>query len=1155
VRITLGQAKNFVRGSLSNKKVRPVEVLAQVIGTLAPDDLRRFGDWTDRYASHQTRLYPPARILKYADLWTGAYFTTPDFASLIRWVARNLSVQQELLAKFIGFLKTYEISYLSGRYEDASGILDDIESTFGLSYWLIETKIALLQRLRGLEGQKEYSRSVIEAAPKTVTAYFAFCVSQRNEEATTIERFSSHTVDDVDLQEVRDATKLFLKSRLVNGPDSCADEMTLSTVLSVEASISVVDGYLALLNAFVQIVRRPEFGELRPLIVETGKTIGAEDGRMQKLVALASHRFSALPTRLLDAENSYCRGQFPQALKQAQALIEDSPDDMDALALSAVCCALVPDGPPIRTLSPIQSEILLGLTALASRSGSLERVSAEMRKLVQNHRTLPSMQSVAGHLVSLRWNTPPTGASSASAIFENSRELSPTHWRVLEPSAAKSMLAHCRSSGPSVATALATAGLNREPSPTDVDPTIVLVSQIWSSLYHSDLASALTNARSLGASQSLPWARFGLHVELYCLTSLGQLGEAFERAAHLCSYDEDLHNIVPLRTFLEGKSWDDLKHLSRSLSLPIVLDLFWHFVNESEHETTRRNAYDDFLTAHDCRRPSELVKIAGKFDRQELIYFLRNLCVPEVMDVSYDVYESSLEILDERASVCAVLAELDPERREEYSAEIAALTKYKAIQDALRDIDRSRVHVNTEAIARRAARELLEDFSRYKNLMDANVDSFGEGPAAPRSTVKGNVGADLDPVVYPDKEASALFEKIVASVKTEYLRNADHGLDAYLSMRVRHGSLSGHLRGPLEERRLIVSRTDDKYADNEFLASQVAIANDQERKAFYACFADFSKRYDSIIDSLTKKRLQIRTEDKPDGMFGWPVEGAATATNIIRRQVGSQTSFEDFLLLLLTALGFLIRNVSEGVRDYIASDVKADIEAAFESLRQSLEHRMSARVYASVNSNIADTIPIVQAAIARVAEWFVPVQRKEETAAYTLDHMVDVGIEAARNTHRGFSPNIERTVSHGVFLATTLWDFVEVLLTLFDNVYLHSGSNCPWIKVNVSVEPYDDVFEKIVIRVENEVRADLVTQESRAKLARIAEQMNTGDYQQHVNLEGGTGLLKLKRLVSRNPAQTLDFDFVGTDTFFVQLSLLRNSGRMSPKNDGHDSNC
>ena len=101
----IAEAKNLVRGSLSNKKARPVEVLAEVIEKLRPEDLKVFGAWVDRYPNRQARLYPPPRIRKYEGLWSGAYLTTIDLPSLLRWSARNLSNQREIIGSFVHSLK------------------------------------------------------------------------------------------------------------------------------------------------------------------------------------------------------------------------------------------------------------------------------------------------------------------------------------------------------------------------------------------------------------------------------------------------------------------------------------------------------------------------------------------------------------------------------------------------------------------------------------------------------------------------------------------------------------------------------------------------------------------------------------------------------------------------------------------------------------------------------------------------------------------------------------------------------------------------------------------------------------------------------------------------------------------------------------------
>ena len=58
----------------------------------------------------------------------------------------------------------------------------------------------------------------------------------------------------------------------------------------------------------------------------------------------------------------------------------------------------------------------------------------------------------------------------------------------------------------------------------------------------------------------------------------------------------------------------------------------------------------------------------------------------------------------------------------------------------------------------------------------------------------------------PKNEATDLLFDLVSPVFVECMTNAGYGLDCYLSMRIRHGTLSGQLRGPLEEQKIITQR-------------------------------------------------------------------------------------------------------------------------------------------------------------------------------------------------------------------------------------------------------------------------------------------------------------------------------------------------------------
>ena len=58
------------------------------------------------------------------------------------------------------------------------------------------------------------------------------------------------------------------------------------------------------------------------------------------------------------------------------------------------------------------------------------------------------------------------------------------------------------------------------------------------------------------------WGRLGTKVELHCLIATGRFRDALRLVGRLCADDEDLHNAVPLRTLLDGKTWEELRSFS-----------------------------------------------------------------------------------------------------------------------------------------------------------------------------------------------------------------------------------------------------------------------------------------------------------------------------------------------------------------------------------------------------------------------------------------------------------------------------------------------------------------------------------------------------------------------------------------------------------------
>ncbi len=1124
---------------------------------LPSPELPAFADWVDRFPAKRARLYPPLKITRYVDLWHGSFLAINNLSTAVQWFSSFLGRRVGVIKSFLHNLDAYELAWLSGRYSVASGILDDIESSAGLSVWLIQARIALLQRSAGLEAQKSYVMSIHEAAPGSVPSYIAHYTSWRNEDTTSIERYNTRIRADVLAQSIKDGTKVYVLDRLVG--NSMPDESTICTVLCTASSTSIIDAYEAWVEALTEIISRSDLAEHRLQADRSLSVIDVPDWRLTKLQKPANWYRSALRVRELDPDDALLAGDYQTSIKLALQQARESPLDLEALAIAATAYAVMDVVPIAAGLSSLQSDLLNHLTTLTSRRGYVAKAAGDLEKLVQNLRSVRTMKAVAGYRASLWLDEPQTGESEGSALFFSSPYTSVRQWSFLPPQLAKALLEYCFSVSPAaipLALSASSCQLDRRPLPRELAEGFFCELSLIAELYHSNLDEALSWARQLGKSEVGAWERLGVKLELYCLILTERTDAAIRLSAAFCSKSADFAAVVPLRSLLGGKRWRDLRHLAADIALPILLDVYWHTVDEAEHETTRRIAYDEFLKAHGCTKPSELRSKSDQFERRELIYFLDNVCLPEVMDVSFDVFPSSRAIRDERINICALLAELDAERADQYTDEIRLITKYQTIQDGLRDVDSSRVHVDTEAVLRWAERQLRESFDRYKDLLKSNV-GFGSDSAFENDirALAEEMARHHQEMQYPEREGDSLLIEMFDAIRSEYLNNPDYGLDAYLSMRVRHGSLSGHLRGPLEERGLIVNKNDngEGYKDNVGLADSLSITSEDERRALFKCCEDFSRKYDSIIEHLTKDILQIRTAEKPQGMFSLTFERDADTIIIhfIRSRIEKQTPFNEFLVTVLTALSILLQRVSLDVRDFILKSVKEQADAAFEMLRSSLETNLPIPRYLGLNSRIAAAIPEVQAAIDRVADWFVPVQQRQQVALRTVEQIVDIGIEAARRAHLGFSPKLFQDVEHiEVQSAAFLSDFTDILFTVLDNVYCHSGSKSPWIKVRVWVQDIDQSLKSVHVRVDSEIAPGAYKETSREKIERIKERMVSGNYRKHVNLEGGSGLLKLKRLVSPDARQRLEFGFGDEQSFFVEISLVRLFARSSDLQGG-----
>ena len=1155
------RAKNVVRGALTTEDSDIAHAVVTAATPLSRANTDELFNWVKTYPAKIRRITPSTISTEYKSLWPSrkSIVIMDDLDSGMRWITTILVEKSNLLKRYISILSEYEVYLTSNNFDKALTTLDTIEATIGVSIWEIEARIALLQRIHGLEEQKKYCDHIQSEAPGSLPAFIAHYTSERNETTVSFARYSKRIERIIEAQPIPHAVQKYINRRLLGLKGDQISVEDVSHVLCVAGGLSILDAYEGLIWACQTAVQKGIIQEYSSTINDCLDRLNTGDWRVEKLRCYLRKEFSTLSVQCLDTEVSVLQGSYSATFKKIANEMSERPPDVDTLANAAYAAAYGGLKIPSSDHADINLEIINLLNKVIEKGEGVGRAADDLIKLVLNFRSLRTVPAIYGYLV-VEWGEKiQVGECEGTSIFLSSPTLNPFHWYIVNQDVARALI-EAVDSNVLLELPLTTCGVTPDkddPSSVNFSTEIGLMFEARRALILGDLTHARSILLELGESKNQLWRRTSAKMEVNCLIALNETRDAILRTANFCCENEELRHIVPLRSLLQGIRWRQVRHLRERIEVPIVFDLFWRTVDENEHETNRRIAYDEFLMAHNCRRPTDLKAIADRFDLEALRYFLRNVCVHEVMDVSFDVYTSSREIEEERISVCQWLAELDPERQMDYSEEIVMLTKLINIQDGLRDVDSSRIYVDLEAFGRWAEKEVAESFLRYRLLVDAGI-GFGSPSdieAAINEFVGGDHGTVDDLLVYPNNEADTLLLDMVEAIWREFFINSDFGLDAYLSMRIRHGSLAGHLRGPLEERSLILSKNHrkDSYLEESVWIERFSYLTKEEKKGLLSALDEFSKTYDGIIDDLVQNRLQVRSKAHPDGAFHVPLAENVIWLHWIRSRITRDTDFHEFLSLVFGSIAESLKGVLRTIREEMVVDVKNRVDEAFEDLRLRLDQQIGPDEYAIVNSALADVVPEVQAAIDRIAAWFNLGEADRGTGVRTMDQIIDIGIEATKRARRGFEPRVERTVPElDVSTSSLLSEFTDILFTILDNVYAHSGNPVdPWVKVEVRAEAgSSEAVRRVVIRVESEVVEGRYNQETVAKVERIRERMGDLTYRKGVNLEGGTGLLKLQRLVALDKNRNLEFGFLQNDRFFVeiQLELFRRTPEVTQRN-------
>lgn len=1126
------RSRKFVKGENSRPSMKLRSGMRKLLliarDELQPCEFDIFLDWINRQI--QTRLADVSRLpMKYEDL--SGVFTRAPIVSLERellWITARIKADAPKLSVFrFEAMKVEQLAF-TGKIEEAIETLKTIEHTFGSSLWSVQLRIALEQMAGGLERQKRYTAELRAVHKRGLLGFIAYHTSVRNEERSTFLKYCDDIGVRIEKQQYYDqSVKTYARYRLIG--EWPTSKIGFADVLRVEQSHSFIDVYETFVAVAQEIVRREDFVDVGTVLVRClGSLTCIDDFRLRKSAQAIDGRLvvESFGRRDTQASNALFNGKVKLATRLARNIL-DSSTVIDAwqYIYAGVAWSHATRSRPVDFRYPKDIPRVIG--GVLSRSVCHAGSFAQLEKFANNLRGLPASVAIIDFLPLLRrprpddvWRPWLIGLNCSTIGIE---DLPPNAYQHLADKINKPMdatemvwrMSHGDTMGCSVR--------------SHVSTVIFTAAGFISQGEFSKAIETLLDQEIEQVPESL--RLFTTSILLHAYFGLGDRKAVIELIADDGSRCGPGCQLLPVLPALEHYQWPDYKEVTAPLSASIALHLLWSANDSDATASLLRFAAGKVIRASGVGLPSKLMDSTGKYPPHQLVYFLKEVCVPKILDVAR-ILKSSREVFEERQAICAGLRRLDAENADTYQDEVMAISNQLALDEGKWIVDRTRVHVDSDALSKWAAKEFSDDYSRYRDLLlvtvgaSQNFDDVLKELSMSAPSRRTNFT--------PENESDAVLVSILSRFGDEFLNNPSFGLDFYLSKRIRHQSFIGLIRGPLEFQNLITTRESESggYHRNEFWLNKFSCLDPYAKETLNSAFTRFSTKFDETLISAKDTKFHLWSQEKQSGLLYLDI--SPQLITLARAIVRMDTKLSDFIATIISLLWASLEPSLAEVRRYVSDDLKIKISSAFDELRANARNIAEQDPeFLNLDLAIGRSSTDVQRALDDVSAWFSHPDIEVHKRNFNLDQIVNIAIDSVLKCQRSFEPEIHLNIEGDCEMPSSNLVFVhDVLFVALDNVRNHSGIKNPKVKITVVASI---VEETLTIEVDSESKMQNRLKHEEV-LREIRQLIDGGKVGPRTRREGRSGILKLATVVRQSSKGRIDYGFTENEQFHLKIT-------------------
>jgi len=1066
----------------------------------------------------------------------------------INWLAVGFLDNTELLNSFIHLRDLYEKELMIGNYEEARLLLNRIEEEISLSFWSIENRFILDEYQYGPQKNWEYRNEIVDDANDIFLQVLGNMYSLKSEKRISFFQYNeyySKWEESEQLYEDPEYEGLAEYFRYRGNFFFSKNYSKYSEILFFENNSTLIDRYVTFIRVLQQlsVENFKENSQILPAIIALKNKI--KDSSLIQLLIVNDPNYEIknedINTEIIHVIDLYTQGNYIKSAEKCSYLISNGHGNIPEL-YEIYIKSLIESKSKYKPITVRESFVNL-ISELyfdcLSKTTNSDDVFIDLLKyayLFNNSGIGLTIYEFVN--LELGW------ASEIDYGF-----LSYLNSKFINPK-----LLNNTKNKPSISKKIITNLKQLYPQSSTIDVYSKFYDNYFNNIpiQHFDdipeIKSELYRLRWLMIKEKyneciIPYKQL-LKKELSPIS----LYEIINSLFYCYSMENDYRNniILYVESYLDNPQLTkkfNTSHVIESIitakfknvgdkSLLIELPIFFKLLSIDKIKV--KQACELFLSSSGFNKPSEMTNNCHLFDKQKVTYFLSSVCTIEILQLSKN-YDSTYDVNEERIKICQFLANFDLVNLETYNMEIALLTQKNTISKVIGKMDEGKIYVNEEKIRQLfLKKETKNEFSKIKELSGDSylTKDFFLRTLDLKKFVDNNEYKRSRKFLFIDEKgivnnnpAFDDFKKMFLELRNYFVWSKEYGLDAYLSTRIRHGTLVNHIRSVFELFNLVTTQVDGNYAENTFWKEKIKSDDNQLQKIL----SSFSKDIDLIINQLKEEVIQCKTEKIPDKVNGLFDFSYTTDIQLMILFFSGTEKYEDFLDLCFEELWKKTNKCLENIKIELDEKIKEGFVQLLNNLEEELSKSYKKPVIFELLNSLNQCRTEIQTKMNNVIKWF---NRSESTfeGEYDLNILIDTSVQITKNTHPTYKYEIQKKNPKQIMIRGEFHQHIIDLINNFlFNMIKHSSLENEKLNAKIEIDENDGF---LTMRFINYV--DCVDKHF-SNLKRIQENWTLADL--NVTKEEGTGFPKIKKIIHSDLGRKESkFDFI-FDSKLLTLSI------------------